>query len=191
LRHGETESKFVSEDGREVVIRALTRSDLDALVKFANKISREKGVNRELGIVSLDGRATKADERKFLNKILEGASRREVVSLAAIVDGDIVGHADVWRRKPRDVNHTGVFGIVLRDGYRGVGIGERLMTEVLRGSKKMGVWLVELTVFAINERARHLYEKLGFKEVGVVPDKVVRGERHFDEIVMYADLMKR
>jgi ribosomal protein S18 acetylase RimI-like enzyme len=80
---------------------------------------------------------------------------------------------------------------VICDGFRGVGIGEKLTEEVLRESGRIGVWLVELTVFAINVSARRLYEKMGFVRVGVVPDKVVRGDRHFDEVIMYADLRKR
>jgi ribosomal protein S18 acetylase RimI-like enzyme len=191
LKPGEVRAVFVSKDGRGVTIRPLRRSDLDALVRFANRISKEKAVNRELGIVSLDGRITRANEREFLNHILSAARSREAVSLAAFVDGDVVGHADIWRRKPKDVRHTGVFGIVVCDGYRGVGIGKRLMAEVLRESRLIGVWLVELTVFATNEGARRLYEKMGFEKVGVIPEKIVRGERHFDEVLMYADLRKR
>ena len=191
MKPGEVRAEFVSEDGRRVTIRALKKADLDALVRFANKVSREKAVNRELGVIALDGRATRAGERRFLSRILKGIRSREVVSLAAVVDGDIVGHADVWRRTPRDVRHTGIFGIVVCEGYRGVGIGERLMTEILRESRRTGVWLIELSVFAINEGARHLYTKMGFREVGVVPAKVVRGDRVLDEIMMYADLRKR
>ena len=103
----------------------------------------------------------------------------------------MVGFSDVWRRTARDVRHTGVFGIVIREGFRDRGIGERLTTEVLRESKALGIWLVELTVFGTNNRAVHLYEKMGFRRVGVIPDKIVRGERRFDEIVMYADLRNR
>ncbi len=191
MRQGGAKAQFESKDGRLVTLRALKRGDLDGLVRFANAVSREKAVNRELGIVALDGRITRADERLFLNRILREAKKGNEVSLAAVVDGEIVGHADVWRRTPRDVHHTGVFGIIIREGYRDVGIGERLMSAVLHESAKRGIWLVELTVFATNARAVHLYEKLGFRRVGVVPEKVVRGDRHFDEVVMYADLRKR
>ncbi|MDG6909319.1 MAG: GNAT family N-acetyltransferase [Nitrososphaerota archaeon] len=191
MRPGEVRAQFVSKDGREVTVRGLRRGDLGALVRFANAISREKRSNPDLGITSLDGRATRKGEGRFLANILREAKKRNVVSRAAFVDGEIVGHSDVWRRIPRDVHHTGVFGIVLLDGCRGAGIGGRLMSEVLRESKRVGIWLVELTVFAINERAIHLYEKQGFMRVGVVPDHIVRGERHIDEIIMYADLRKR
>ena len=191
MKPGEVRARFVARDGREVTIRALKRGDLDSLVRFANAVSREKAVNRELGIVSLDGRATRKNEVEFLSRILRGASMQNVVSLAAVVGGEVVGHSDVWRRIPRDVHHAGVFGIVIRDGFRDVGIGERLASEVLRESKEIVVWLVELTVFSTNERAIHLYEKLGFRRVGGVPDKIVRGKRHFDEVSMYLDLRNR
>ena len=184
-------SEYLTKDGRAVVIRRLRRGDLDALVRFANAISKEKAADQEFGIVSLDGRVTREEERRFLNRILGSTKKGEVSSRVAVSGGEVVGHADVWRRKPRDVRHTGVFGIVIRDGYRGVGIGGALMKEVLADAKRMGVWLVELDVFATNTRAMRLYEKMGFVRVGTVPDKIVRGRRRFDEVVMYADLRNR
>ena len=46
----------------------------------------------------------------------------------------------------------------------------------------------ELEVFALNDKARRLYERHGFKEVGVVPGKIRRGRRRLDIVVMYANL---
>ncbi len=181
-------AEFTVDDGRHVVIRALKRSDIDSLVTFANTLAREKKTNRDLGIISFDKRLTKKDEKKFLNMIINGVRKKEVVSLGAFVDGKLVGHCDVRRRKPRDIRHTGVLGIVILEGYRGVGVGERLMTEVLREALCSGVWLIELTVFSINEAAIHLYEKVGYRRVGVVPNKMLRDGRHLDEVAMYADL---
>ncbi len=190
LKPGQVVAEFESHDGRRVTVRALKRSDLGSLLKFAGTILREKAGDPDFGIISLDTRPTRAEEREFLGKIIRGIARHEVASLAAFVDGELVGHADVWRRRPRDVRHTGVFGIIVRDGYRNVGIGERLMREVLEQSRRQGVWLVELTLFATNDRAAQLYEKLGFVKVGTVPGKFLRRGRQIDEVVMYADLRR-
>ena len=191
MNPGDVRESFVDRHGESIKIRALRRADLDALTRFANAISKEKAVNGDLGVVSFDGRVTRKRERAFLDRTSREARRGNVASFAALSGGEMVGISDVWRRTARDVRPTGGFGIVIREGFRDRGIGERLTTEVLRESKALGIWLVELTGFATNSRAVRLYEKMGFRRVGVIPDKIVREERRFDEIVMYADLRNR
>jgi ribosomal protein S18 acetylase RimI-like enzyme len=181
-------TQFGVKGGRVIVLRPLRRGDLEALTDFARKLAKEKKTNQDLGVVSFDRRVTLKKEREFLRTVVNGVRDNEIVSVAAFDGGVIVGHCDVRRRRPSDVRHTGVLGIVILDGYRGLGIGKRMMTEALNGDLRIGVWLVELQVFAINDIAIHLYEKLGFRKVGIVPNKMIRGSRHYDEIAMYNDL---
>jgi putative acetyltransferase len=191
MKAGRVYATFTARDGRRVVLRALRRTDLDGLLKFANAIVKERRTNLELGIVSLDKRVTRSDEKKFLERILLGVRRKEVVSVAAFVGERVVGNCDISRRRLTDVRHTGLFGIVILDGYRGIGIGQMMIKTALEEALRGGVWLVELEVFAINEAAIHVYEKLGFKRAGVVPGKMLRNGRLLDEIHMYVDLRKR
>ena len=51
--------------------------------------------------------------------------------------------------------------------YRGIGIGEALLRHLIDVSKKENCDLVTLEVRVSNTPARKLYEKSGFKEVGV------------------------
>jgi ribosomal protein S18 acetylase RimI-like enzyme len=180
--------EFQSRDCRRLVLRPLRRNDIQALIRFANTLSREKKANPNLGITSLDKRVTEKEERGFLNRIIAGRRTEDEISLAAF-DGDkMVGHCHVSRRKQRDVRHTGVYGISVIEGYRGVGIGTRLTQEVLREASRRGLWLIELEVMGMNKAAIGLYEKMGFRKAGVIPNKVLRKGRHIDIVVMYADL---
>ena len=191
MRPGRIYTTFTARDGTRVVLRALQSTDLDGLLKFANAIVKERRTNPELGITSLDRRLRRSDEKKFLDGILLGIKKNEVVSVAAFVGGRVVGHCDVSRRKSTDERHAGLFGIVILDGYRGTGIGQMMVKTALGEAFRSGVWLVELQVFAINEVAIHVYEKLGFRRVGVVPGKMLRNGRLLDEIRMYVDLRQR
>ena len=191
MKPGRVYPTFTAKDGTQVVLRALQSTDLDGLLKFANAIVKERRTNSELGITSLDRRLRRSDEKKFLDGILLGIKKNEVVSVAAFVGGKVVGHCDVSRRRPTDERHTGLFGIVILDGYRGTGIGQMMVKTALEEALRSGVWLVELQVFAINEVAIHVYEKLGFRRVGVVPGKMLRNGRLLDEIRMYVDLRHR
>jgi ribosomal protein S18 acetylase RimI-like enzyme len=181
-------AEFDFGDGRHVVLRSMKRGDLDRLVAFANKVVKDKKANRELGIVGFDSRITRRKEGEFLKGTLDGMKTNDVLSLAAFVDGELVGHCDIRRRKPRDFHHSGVLGVVILEGFRNLGLGRRMMTKILEEARRAGVWLVELTVFATNGPAIHLYGSMGFRRVGVVPGKFLRDGRLYDEVVMFADL---
>ena len=183
-----TAKTFTARDGRKIVLRPLREPDIEPLFLFASKIAREKKRNPELGIVSLDRPVTRADERKFLAKTLKGSKDGDVVSVAAFAGQALVGNCDITRRPFRDELHTGVLGIVIVEDYRGIGLGGALIREALASAKVKGIWLVELEVFSINESARRLYRRLGFKEFGVLPEKVIRGGRRIDSVYMFARL---
>ncbi|MBR5649177.1 ribosomal protein S18-alanine N-acetyltransferase [Pseudobutyrivibrio sp.] len=56
--------------------------------------------------------------------------------------------------------------IVVSESYRGRGIGKLLLDASLRELSLRGVDTVFLEVRVSNERARALYEKMGFEEIG-------------------------
>jgi RimJ/RimL family protein N-acetyltransferase len=178
---------FIAKDGTSVIIRALQRTDLDGLLKFVNTIVKEKKTNPRLGIVSFDKRFRRSDEKKYLDKILLGIRKKETVSVAAFVSNKIVGHCDISRRKSAEERHAGYFGILILDGYREKGIGQMMVKTALEEASRIGVWLVELGVFAFNPIAIHVYEKCGFKRAGVVPRKFLHDGKFVDEIRMYRD----
>lgn len=163
----------------------MRRVDLRPLFEFANRIASEKRVNRTLGLVSFDGPMTLEDERKFLEQTVLGMEAGDTASVTAWHEGEMVGNCDITRRKFADVRHTGTLGIVLDKRFRGVGLGEAMMRDVIRQAKQAGITLVELSVFAGNGRAIALYRKLGFKAVGTVPGKIHRGKWVSDEFYMY------
>ncbi len=179
---------FSTADGRKVTIRPLRQGDLQAVLRFANSMADEKRVERDLGLISFDRRPSSAEERRFLDGIISGRRRREVVSVAVFDGVKLVGHCDIRRRMADDVMHAGTLGITIRRGYRGVGIGEIIMGEALGEARRIGIWLVQLTVFSKNRPAIGLYRKMGFRRAGIIPNKMMRDGRPLDEMIMYADL---
>lgn len=188
LKKGGVYSIFKTKDGREIALRPLRHGDLDALVPFANSLVMERKRNSELGITSFEKRMTRTDEKEFLDKTLRDVAKRRRVSVAAVHGGRLVGHCDIVGRTSRDERHTGMLGIVLVEGYRGTGLGEEMVRTALGQAPKLGIWAIELEVFATNAPAKHIYEKLGFKTVGVIPKKVLRDGRFTDIVLMYIHL---
>ncbi len=53
----------------------------------------------------------------------------------------------------------------------------------------MDLKVLTLRVFSTNERAQHVYRKVGFKEVGRVPKAVYRNSKYIDDIIMALELV--
>jgi len=70
-------------------------------------------------------------------------------------------------RVSEGVGHT--TQICAQPGYQGRGLGRRLMEASLQAMRVRGFTAVSLTVTSGNERAVHLYEKLGFNTVKKFP----------------------
>ncbi|WP_066250887.1 GNAT family N-acetyltransferase [Neobacillus drentensis] len=62
--------------------------------------------------------------------------------------------------------NTPLLGMALLPDYRGKGIGTALLGEMLKVAKESGFSRISLSVDP-NNTALHLYEKFGFKKVGV------------------------
>lgn len=60
-----------------------------------------------------------------------------------------------------------VLTIGVRPGLQGRGLGSMLLTELLDEAAERGCGEVFLDVRADNDRARRLYERLGFRAIGV------------------------
>ncbi len=99
-----------------------------------------------------------------------------------------MGHCAIKRRQPEDVRHAGTLGIAILRGYRGLGLGEVMIRTALGRAARLGMRLVELSVFATNEVALDLYKKVGFEKIGVVPSKMLRRGKLIDEVLMHIDL---
>jgi putative acetyltransferase len=84
------------------------------------------------------------------------------------------------------LSHTGILGMGIRRGYRGLGIGNRLMQACLEAADAKGLARVELLVLDRNQNAKALYLKHGFKVEGRM-ERYVRLEGIFQS----ADLMSR
>jgi len=84
--------------------------------------------------------------------------------------------------------HVGNLGISIRDGYRDIGIGTELMLEAEVQARRLGIKTIFLEVNATNERARHVYAKVGYSEVGCLPKAVLRDGEYIDLTMMAKEI---
>mgnify|MGYP004688263029 CR=1 FL=1 len=106
--------------------------------------------------------------------------------VAAFIDGELVGNCGVNEISDRfKMRHRASLGISIKKKAWGLGIGTLLMEKALKQAKENGFTQVELGVFADNDRARHLYRKLGFTEIGCIPKAfLLKDGTYRDEIQM-------
>ncbi len=70
--------------------------------------------------------------------------------------------------------------------YRGQHIGEQLVLDSLCPAKKHEFVILQLNaVVESNTHARHLYERLGFVQLGTIPNGFKMKDGHFENICPY------
>ena len=100
----------------------------------------------------------------------------------------IVGHVDLKGPELRVALHRCLLGIGIERGHRGKGVGTRLMQAAIDfATAEPQLEWIDLSVFELNSPARALYERLGFREQGRVPDKFrIRGDSITDVLMALA-----
>lgn len=87
-------------------------------------------------------------------------------SLTTVKDGVPCGLATLYLQPYRKLAHQCEFGIIVGHGYRGQGIGTKLLKNLMHlAQDKFKIELIHLQVYQDNP-AIHLYERMGFKEFG-------------------------
>lgn len=167
-------------DGRTLLLRPPVPDDAPALIAFHKQAGGETDylLSDENGIFGM----TEENERAYLEKTLEMPNTRMYL---AIVNGQIMGLADVrGEARPRTA-HNGSVGIaILRDCW-GVGVGSALLGALIAFARANGTLKrLELDTRADNKRAIALYERFGFVACGCAHRHIcVRGE-YFDSLWM-------
>jgi ribosomal-protein-alanine acetyltransferase len=96
--------------------------------------------------------------------------RNTAVFLVAEKGGRIVGEGIALIRHHKASVSGRVYSLAVDPANRGQGIGERLMREMVEQLRARGVRRLYLEVQASNAKAVALYERLGFKSIGELPD---------------------
>ena len=119
-------------------------------------------------------------ERQFLAE--KECADREVY-LCAVVDGHIVGTANVDRIGGNKVKHRAELGVAIDAAFWGVGIGRALIAACIECAEKAGYSQLELEVVSENSNAVALYTSMGFIEFGRNPRGLRSRYRGWQELI--------
>ncbi len=158
-----------------IVIRPIELTDIGGFRECVGAVSRERHWLAFQDSFPLEQSAT------FVASGLAHGEPRFVA-----VDGTtIVGWCDLRAETIPVYAHEAMLGMGLLEGYRGRGLGERLLRTTLEAAWRAGFERVSLSVYAKNQRAAALYRKAGF----VVEGCRVRGKKldgEYDDVLMMA-----
>jgi L-amino acid N-acyltransferase YncA len=95
-------------------------------------------------------------------------AHRKDCRLIASINGKIVGWAALSNVSGRCV-YAGVaeVSIYVDPGYRGIGVGDKLMVSLIKESELNGIWSLQAGIFPENAGSLNLHHKHGFRTIGI------------------------
>ena len=157
-----------------ISVRAYHSSDLPDMIRIWNEVVE-------------DGVAFPQEE--YLNDQTGTEFFAEQTYTAVAVDSDTDKVYGLYILHPNNIGRCGhicnASYAVSRDS-RGLHIGEKLVSDCLKQGAVHGFRILQFNaVVASNIHARHLYERLGFQQLGVIPGGFRMKDGHYEDICPY------
>ncbi|WP_281086589.1 ribosomal protein S18-alanine N-acetyltransferase [Caldisphaera lagunensis] len=116
-------------------------------------------------ILSIESESFAEGERYSRSIFLYYIMFKKAILLVASIDNNIVGYS-LGYMEDEEVGH--IVSIAVKKAYRNNGIGTKLMESIENELKSRGAKLIKLEV-SVDNNARKLYEKLGYKMIKLLP----------------------
>ena len=181
MKTGQTLFQFTAKDEREVILRTPKWEDLDDLLEFINAL-----IDENVDIF-LTKKVTRHQEAEWLGRQLADMEKGQLIRIVADINGNVIANSQLQLLNGVS-SHVGYINIGIRQQYRNIGIGTQILNTLITHAKKVGLKLLILSVFSTNEHARYVYEKVGFRECGRIPQRIFKNDQYIDEIVMVKTL---
>ena len=157
-----------------MIIRAYEKKDLEAMIQIWNEVVEE-------GIAF--------PQEELLNAIT-GEEFFAAQTYSAVAEDE--NSHDIYGLYILHPNNVGRCGHICNASYavssksRGQHIGEKLVLDCLCQAKKYAFKILQFNaVVENNTHARHLYERLGFIQLGTIPNGFRMKDGHFENICPY------
>lgn len=178
MKTGRVVQNLSLKDGRKAVLRTPKWEDLDDLLDLINSLVEEKAD------IIRGEKVTRKEEIDFLASVLKRVETKEEFFLIAEVEGKAVASSEIGQGTGSYDSHVGMIGIVVKDGFRDMGLGTIMMKTLVERGRSMGLKVLTLCVFSTNKRAIHVYERVGFVRTGYIPRRFFKSGKYVDEVVM-------
>ena len=158
----------------DVSIRPATPDDAAAICTIYNQGIEDR-------IATLETELRTPEERRQWMSIR--AARHPVV--VALTGGQVVGWGSLNAFNPRPAYDNVVdLSVYVERGWRGRGVGRALLQHLLPLARTLGYHKMVLATFPFNEAGVALYQKVGFRPVGVYREQGHLDGRWVDVLIM-------
>lgn len=166
-------------DDKKIVLRSAKLDEAQMLIDYLKTVT---GETRFLMSEPDEIQYTRKEEEQFIDKHNKA---NDALLILAFVDGEYAGNCSFESKAgSRRSNHRAEIGIALFQKYTGFGLGRLMLNRLLTEIKNLGFEQAELTVVGSNKRAYYLYESLGFKECGRIPNANKYDDGTYDEDIL-------
>ena len=146
----------------ELSIRAYRDGDLAVLKEITAEafdgVSIDQIIERRHGLLNgEDWRARK------IRHIDADVCRETGAVFVGEIDGSVVGYVTTWTDPASGIGH--IPNIAVKAGFRGKGIGRRLIDHALDSFRAAGMIHAKIETLATNEVGYGLYTSMGFEEL--------------------------
>ena len=175
------EKEIVLKDGTKAVLRSAVKEDAaimrDFMIQTADQTDFLLSTSEDFRMKTVE------DEAKWIESRMDDSG----CILIVIKDGEMVANSDIsFNTAHEKEKHRSSVGITVEKKYWDKGVGTIIFEELIKiAEKHEGTEQIELGVISTNSRARHLYEKMGFKETGIIPRALKLPDgTYLDEVLM-------
>jgi phosphinothricin acetyltransferase len=172
--------EFITKSGKKLIIRPPTKADFEKVYNFFIKL-----VGENTFILRAPGdEPTLEEEKKWFDSKLESIKKKKAIFLDVFFEESVVGSVSIEASEYR-LKYVGEVGISIAKDFRREGLGYKLLTEAEKEAKKLGLKILRLDVYGINNFAQGLYKKAGFKKYGNLPKSIQYKGKFVDDLCMY------
>ena len=155
-------------------LRLATATDAEAICRIYNQ-----GIEDRLATLETELR-TPEERRQWL----AARGPRHPVIVAETAEG-VVGWGSLNPFSAREAyRFVADFSVYIERGWRGKGVGRMLLARLVELGQEHNYHKLVLSAFPFNEAGMALYERLGFRTVGVYKEQGLLDGRWVDTIVM-------
>ncbi len=148
--------------------------------KFLKMLKQLDGETEFMMYEPGERRTTLEEQREIIERVQKNGDPLFLVEKK----NEIVGFLGGRRGSCNRVKHTVYIALGIVEGYRGQGIGRKLMEQLDRWNVENEISRSELTVMCHNERAVGLYEGMGYQIEGRRKKSLLVDGRFVDEYYM-------
>jgi len=170
-------------DGKTLLLRKPISEDANNIIEYLNIVG---GESDNLLFGAGEFRLTVEQESAHIENINKD---NNFLMLLGIIDNKIVSIAQISSPNRKRIGHNSEIAISVKKDYWRIGIGSVTMGSLIQfATEHDAIKNISLGVKATNHNAINLYEKYGFKIVGVHKGYFNIDGKYYDEILMDLNL---